>query len=276
MYRYFLIFAGTLALTSCSESVHDYLLDGNADFADSNYTAAAEKYANAVRMDNKAFNPIYNLGCSYYAKRDYNKAADAFAQALEISDETGNMGMAYYNLANSYFRMSQDSAKVNPLLAFEYLNKSLNGYKNAMIKLPNDQNAKMNYLFVKKILENMPKDDKTEKYKNLMDQEKQLDKQKEELDKQQKQLDKEKQQNAEQNKQDQQTQNEQQQKQEQLDQQKKNIDQQKQDIDQQKKQMQEENRKQDQQQNQQNQQGDNQKQEQQNSEQNKQNQQQSQ
>ena len=181
--KYFIYPLVFISLMSCSESVHDHLLNGTEQFADTNYTAAAKSFADAVRLSPDNYNAAYNLGVSYYMQKKYPLSIDEFQKSIKQTNLPDLMGNSFYNIANAYFKIATDSAS-NPLLQYELYTNSVDNYKNAMIKLPADTNAKLNYLFVKRIIDSLNNNESINNYKDLLNKENEIDKQKQELDKQ--------------------------------------------------------------------------------------------
>lgn len=73
---------------------------------------------------------------TYYSEGEYDKAIEAYEEALNSGFESGNL---YYNLANSYFKKGQ-------------LGEAILNYEKAMRLIPRDSDLKSNYEYAKSLI----------------------------------------------------------------------------------------------------------------------------
>jgi len=73
---------------------------------------------------------------TYYSEGKYDKAIEAYEEALNSGFESGNL---YYNLANSYFKKAQ-------------LGEAILNYEKAMRLIPRDSDLKSNYEYTQSLI----------------------------------------------------------------------------------------------------------------------------
>ncbi len=126
---------------------------GEFDKALDHYTAAQLE----APENNEVF---YNLGNAQYKTGDYESAMNNYSKVLS-SEKKELKQKAYYNLGNTYFRKGD-------------YEESVKQYENAIKLNPNDEQAKKNIEFVKKVIEQQKKqqeqnDDKKDQDKKDQD-----------------------------------------------------------------------------------------------------------
>lgn len=158
---------------------------GNRQFRKENYRAAEIDYRKAVLKDSTSLKAQYNLASALYREQDYDSAA----KALETVGEAGEGSSDYHFNAGDIALARQDYQA-----AVEYFRQSL-------LLNPSDLEAKENYTYAKKMLENRQNQGSGQQNQNHQDQQDQQNQQN-----QQNQQDQQDQQQNQQN-QDQQDQN---------------------------------------------------------------------
>lgn len=88
----------------------------------------------------------YNIGNAHYQQEAYDEAARFYS---ETPDEGPVEQWRKYNLGNALYRLGE----TNPSVKLERFAEALEWYKAAIIDDPGDLDAKINYEFVKKQLE---------------------------------------------------------------------------------------------------------------------------
>lgn len=126
------------------------------------YTAAAQEYRKAAEKSPDNAKLQYNLGAAHYKEKKWNEAASAFQKALKTS-ETAFQENVFYNLGNSQYRMGQQTEKDKPEQTIQTWKQALQSYENALQLKADDGDAKFNYDFVKKKLEELEKKQEQEK-----------------------------------------------------------------------------------------------------------------
>lgn len=114
---------------------------GNRHYNKGNYEQSSERYRNALAADTLNFEARYNLGNAEYKMERYEASEQtllrAAADSLRPREERA---MAFYNLGNAQFKQQK-------------LQEALQSYKNSLLMNPSDMEAKYNYAYTKKLLE---------------------------------------------------------------------------------------------------------------------------
>src|SRR5262245_20543149 len=153
----------------------------------------------------------FDSGAAAYKLKDYGKAMESFSQAL-LSQDTGLQGKGHYNLGNTLYQRG-DAQKSDDKKLSDWTN-ALDHYEQTLKLDPQNQEAKDNYDYVKRKIEEL-KNKKQQQQPSPSpspQQKDKQDKQNKQDQKQQQQQQQQNQQNQQQNQQQQQGQDEQQQK----------------------------------------------------------------
>lgn len=105
------------------------------------YAEAEKKFERVLQSDPEP-EDFLNIGAAQYRQQNYPEARQSFSAALNANDASIK-GKAYYNLGNTLYRMQRPQ-------------EALEAYANALKIQPQDQEARLNFEFVKKQLENRP------------------------------------------------------------------------------------------------------------------------
>lgn len=134
---------------------------GNRQFRKENYRAAEIDYRKAVLKDSTSLKAQYNLASALYREQDYDSAA----KALETVGEAGEGSSDYHFNAGDIALARQDYQA-----AVEYFRQSL-------LLNPSDLEAKENYTYAKKMLENRQNQGSGQQNQNQQDQQDQQNQQ---------------------------------------------------------------------------------------------------
>lgn len=225
-----LLLLPSLASASPSSALRDYQA-GRYDKAENEFQRLLEKRADDPRL-------ALNAGAAAYRNGKFDEAEKLFGQAAHAPD-LNLQQRAYYNRGNALFR--KGATEQQPQARQEQWEKSLSDFQSAMKLNAQDADAKNNYEFVKKKLEELKQQQQQQKQNK--DQQ-----QNQKQDQQNQQNQKDQQQKQDQQKSDEQKQQEQQKNQQNSDQQKQSDEQKKQQEQEQARQKQEEEQKKQQQQ----------------------------
>ncbi len=114
---------------------------GRSSYQQQNYPEAEKNFEQVINSDPEA-EDFYNLGAAQYRQGKFSEAVASFSAALSTSDSQLKE-RAFYNLGNTYYRL-------------EDLPRALQAYEEALKLSPQDEEAKLNYEFVKRKLEEKP------------------------------------------------------------------------------------------------------------------------
>lgn len=94
----------------------------------------------------------FDSGAAAYKMKDYGKALESFSQAL-LSKDAGLQGMSHYNLGNTLYQRGE-TQKADDRKLSDW-NDALTHYLEALKITPDSKEAKDNYEFVKKKIEEL-------------------------------------------------------------------------------------------------------------------------
>ena len=123
--------------------------EANRLYAEGRYAEAHEMYLEALRQDPGSPLIRFNEGNALYQTQEFERALEAYRDALESGDSALAPG-AWYNLGNSLFRQQQ-------------LDASLEAYKQALRIDPGDTDAKHN---LERVLEQMEEQEQQQDQQN--------------------------------------------------------------------------------------------------------------
>ena len=114
---------------------------GNRQYNKGNYEQSAGHYEQALQAAPGQFEAIYNLGNALYKAERFDKAEQTMRQAaadtLRTDDERAQ---AFYNLGNAQFKQQK-------------YKEALESYKQSLRLNPSDQEAKYNYAYTKRLID---------------------------------------------------------------------------------------------------------------------------
>lgn len=119
---------------------------GNALYEQGNYAAAAEVYREGLAQLPEAQAGVVlsglhnNLGSALYQEGEYEAARESFARALRTADAPADRVRASYNGGNTSYRLDD----LETALAF---------YRDALLEDPTQEDARFNYEYVKRQLQ---------------------------------------------------------------------------------------------------------------------------
>ena len=135
---------------------------GNRSFKDGSYTEAEVEYLKAVDKDSLSVAANYNLANTYFRKGEYDNAKAALERAREVAMASPDGAQYFYNLGS--VAIAQQDWKT----AVESLQLSL-------LMNPDDLNAKENYIYAKKKLEDQQQNQDNQDQNNQNNQDNQND-----------------------------------------------------------------------------------------------------
>jgi Ca-activated chloride channel homolog len=168
-----------------------------------NYDQALKEYERLLKSKGDDPRLHFNAGAAAYRDRQFEEAAKQFNATL-ASPDLKLQGLAYYNEGNALFHLGERDA--DPKKRTEAWEKALQDYQSSAKLNSQDADAKYNYEFVKRKLEEL-KQQQQQSQQNNSDQQKNQDQQQQ--DQQQKDQQKGDQQNKDQQQQQQAQQNQQ-------------------------------------------------------------------
>ena len=145
----FLLMAGALLAPGALSAQRSLVEEANRLYAEGRYAEAHEMYLEALRENPGSPLIRFNEGNALYRNQEFERAFEAYQDALEAGDTALAQG-AWYNLGNSLFRQQQ-------------LDASLEAYKQALRIDPGDTDAKHN---LERVLEQMEEQENQQEQQN--------------------------------------------------------------------------------------------------------------
>jgi Ca-activated chloride channel family protein len=137
------------------------------------YDQALREYDQLLKRHSDDPRLHFNAGAAAYKNQEFEAAVKQFNEALAAPD-LKLQALAYYNQGNSLYHLGERAP--DPAKRSESWEKSLQDYDSAMKLNPQDADAKFNYEFVKKRLEEL-KQQQQQQQQNKSDQKKNQDQQ---------------------------------------------------------------------------------------------------
>ena len=150
--------AGTANEINAQESDRRDVRRGNRQFKDGNYKEAVVDYQKALLRDSTSFAASYNLANTLYRMENYSEAKAVLDTVAKAAPSSGYTSDYHYNTGNTSVFLKDWQAAVD-------------SYREALLLNPGDLDAKENYIYARKMLENQ------QNQQNQQDQQDQQDQQ---------------------------------------------------------------------------------------------------
>ena len=136
---------------------------GNRQFFNQRYEQSADSYQQALVYDSTSFAAKYNLGNAMFRTERYDRAEQLLtATAADSLQSATDRAEAYFNLGNAQF-------------AQQKLQEALQSYRRSLTLNPDDMEAKYNYAYTKKLLEQQQNQNQNQNQDQNQDQNNQND-----------------------------------------------------------------------------------------------------
>ena len=114
---------------------------GNREFKREQFEKSVDSYQRALQHDSTCFEAKYNIASALYRTERYDKAEKTLLGIVNDTTRTElERGEVAYNLGNTQF-------------AQQKYKEALSSYRQAMRCNPNDEDAKFNYAFTKRLIQ---------------------------------------------------------------------------------------------------------------------------
>ena len=153
---FFIAFTFFLSSLICfADTQRGDIHQGNEFFRDEKFDEAIQEYSRVQTSKSNTDIVNYNLGSALYKKKEYGKSISSFNEALGISEDSDLEAKTNYNIGNARYREGELKESKDPAKALSDYKKSVGYYKRSMELDPNDEDAKFNYEYVTKKLEQL-------------------------------------------------------------------------------------------------------------------------
>ena len=138
MKRYLVILLILCSLPAFAQADKHDVRAGNRKFGRGNFKESEIDYRKAVLKDSTSVTANYNLASALYRQEDWAGAAKALDA---VKEQPGLPAQYYYNAGDAALQQKDYQA-------------ALNAFRQALLQDPGDLDAKENYIYAKKMLEN--------------------------------------------------------------------------------------------------------------------------
>lgn len=144
--RYILVLSMLLsvALTASAQVDRHDVRAGNRKFRKDNWKEADISYRKALVKDSTSVAANYNLANTLYRQENYEEAEKLMKKIGDNASASANAADYWYNTGDI-------------AIAKKDWQGAVNAFKEALLKNPSDMDAKENYIYAKKMLENQQK-----------------------------------------------------------------------------------------------------------------------
>ncbi len=145
-FRYILVVSMLLsvALTASAQVDRHDVRAGNRKFRKDNWKEADISYRKALVKDSTSVAANYNLANTLYRQENYEEAEKLMKKIGDNASASANAADYWYNIGDI-------------AIAKKDWQGAVNAFKEALLKNPSDMDAKENYIYAKKMLENQQK-----------------------------------------------------------------------------------------------------------------------
>lgn len=145
-FRYILVVLMLLsvALTASAQVDRHDVRAGNRKFRKDNWKEADISYRKALVKDSTSVAANYNLANTLYRQENYEEAEKLMKKIGDNASASANAADYWYNTGDI-------------AIAKKDWQGAVNAFKEALLKNPSDMDAKENYIYAKKMLENQQK-----------------------------------------------------------------------------------------------------------------------
>lgn len=145
-FRYMLVVSMLLsvALTASAQVDRHDVRAGNRKFRKDNWKEADISYRKALVKDSTSVAANYNLANTLYRQENYEEAEKLMKKLGDNASASANAADYWYNTGDI-------------AIAKKDWQGAVNAFKEALLKNPSDMDAKENYIYAKKMLENQQK-----------------------------------------------------------------------------------------------------------------------
>ena len=123
---------------------------GNRQFAKAKYGDADISYRKGLNADSTSVASAYNLGNNLYRQGNYAEAGKFYQQAMRHIPETRSLKKRNAEGFDTYFNIGDAALQQKQYRA------AMEAFAQALVINPDDMEAKENYVYARKMLENNP------------------------------------------------------------------------------------------------------------------------
>jgi Ca-activated chloride channel homolog len=157
-----------------SQTDRSLVRKGNRQYNENQFTQAEVLYKKSIIKTPNLIPANYNLGNTYFKQKRYDKAIEQYQKTLTNLKDKKIGAQTYHNLGNTYlekYKTETDQQKKS-----QWIDNSIQAYKNALINNPNDKDTKYNLSYayaMKRLLQQQKQQQKQQQQNQQQQQQKQ-------------------------------------------------------------------------------------------------------
>jgi Ca-activated chloride channel family protein len=133
----------------------DRVEEGNRLFEQGQYDEAVTVYGEVLVDDPDSPSLNFNMGAAHYKAGKYDAALSSLARVPTADDKQNRAANTAYNMGNTQYQIGAAAETSNPQDALNAYEAALASYRRALGANPADQDAKFNYEFVTKRIQDL-------------------------------------------------------------------------------------------------------------------------
>ncbi|MBR5273757.1 MAG: tetratricopeptide repeat protein, partial [Bacteroidales bacterium] len=137
---------------------------GNRDFRKENFREAEIDYRKALVKDSMSVAANYNLANTLYREGDYAQAQQALERVKDVAPMSSAAADYYFNLGDAALQQKD-------------YQKAVEAFGESLIRRPDDLQAKENFIYAKKMLQNQQQNQNNDQNQDNQDQDQNQDNQ---------------------------------------------------------------------------------------------------
>ncbi len=162
-----LLLPATLCLAWMNPT-RDRIIEGNALLKKGKYEESIERYGEVLVDDPESPLLNFNMGVANFKAGKYSEAVASFSRVRPSDDDLSRTARAAYNTGNAEYRIGAAAENDKPQEAIAAYGRALVAYRRAIVLDPEDKDAKFNYEFVAKKIDDLKR--KLEEQQQQQDQ----------------------------------------------------------------------------------------------------------
>ena len=150
MRKYLTLILLLIGVTAFAQVDRKDVRRGNRQFAKAKYGDADISYRKGLNADSTSVTAAYDLGNNLYRQGDFAEAGKFYQQAMRHIPETKNLKKKNAQGFDTFFNIGDAALQLKQYRA------AMEAFAEALIINPDDMEAKENYVYARKMLENNP------------------------------------------------------------------------------------------------------------------------
>ena len=150
-----LVLGAALGCLAWMNPTRDQIEKGNRLFEQGQYDEAVTAYGEVLVDDPDSPLLNFNMGAAHYRAGKYDAALSSLARVPTVDDKQNRAADTAYNMGNTQYQIGVAAETRNPQEALSAYEAALASYRRTLGANPADHDAKFNYEFVTKTIEDL-------------------------------------------------------------------------------------------------------------------------